>query len=144
MKDIMVHQPFKGLRSLRDDIDRLFDLNLSGFGDTSFGSWMPSVDIHEDANGLTFSVEVAGMKKEDIKVDVENNILTISGERKFESQEQGKNFHRVERGYGTFRRSFSLPTHVDPSSADASYKDGLLSVSFTKRPEVKGRSIEVK
>ncbi len=144
MKDIMVHQPFRGLRSLRDEIDRLFDVNLSGLGDTGFGSWMPSVDIHEDANCLTFTAEVAGMKKDDIKVDVENNILSISGERKFESREEGKNFHRVERGFGAFRRSFSLPSLVDPSSADASYKDGLLTITFTKRPEVKGRSIEVK
>lgn len=144
MKDIMVQQPFRGLRSLRDEIDRLFDVNLSGIGDTGFGSWMPSVDIHEDANSLTFTAEIAGMKKDDIKVDVENNILSISGERKFESMEQGKNFHRVERGFGTFRRSFSLPSLVDPASADASYKDGLLTITFAKRPEVKGRAIEVK
>jgi HSP20 family protein len=129
---------------LRDDIDRLFDLTLRGFGENTFGAWAPAVDVHEDESGLTFSAEIAGMKKEDIKVDVENNVLTLSGERKFESEEQGKNFHLVERGYGSFRRSFSLPATVDPQSADATYKDGLLTVRFAKRPEVRGRTVEIK
>ena len=144
MKDLIRRESGRGLRSLRDEIDRLFDLSLSGFGETTFGAWMPSVDVHEDANTLTFAAELTGMKKDDIKVDVENNVLTICGERKFNNEEQGRNFHRVERGYGSFRRSFSLPTSVDPSSADASYKDGLLTVSFAKRAEVKGRTVEVK
>jgi len=144
MKELVRFSPFKGMRQLRDEIDRLFDSNFSTFGENSLGGWSPNVDIHEDADRLSFTVELPGIKKDNIKVDVENNILTISGERKFESEDQSKNYHRVERSYGCFRRSFGLPATIDPDTADASYKDGLLTIEFDKRAEVKGREIEIK
>ncbi len=144
MKDLVRFAPFKDVRRLRNEIDRLFDLGYPAFGESAIGGFIPSVDIREDDTGLAFVFELAGMSKDDIKVDVENNVLTVSGERKFESEEQGKNWHLVERGYGSFRRSFSLPNTVDPSTADAEYKNGLLTVKLDKRPEVKGRQIHVK
>ena len=76
MKDLIRRESGRGLRSLRDEIDRLFDLSLSGFGETTFGAWMPSVDVHEDANTLTFAAELTGMKKDDIKVDVDGEATT--------------------------------------------------------------------
>lgn len=144
MKDLVRVAPFKEMRRLRNEIDRLFDLGYPAFGESALGGWIPSVDVREDESGLAFVFELAGMSKDGIKVDVENNVLTVSGERKFESGEQGENYHLVERGYGSFRRSFSLPNTVDPSSAIADYKNGLLTVKFDKRPEVKGRQIEIK
>lgn len=144
MKDLVRFAPFKDVRRLRNEIDRLFDLGYPAFGESAIGGWIPSVDVREDDSGLTFVFELAGMSKDDIKVDVENNVLTVSGERKFENEEQGKSWHLVERGYGSFRRSFSLPNTVDPASADAAYKNGLLTVKLEKRPEVKGRQISVK
>ena len=143
MRSMVRLSPSREMRTMRDEIDRLFDFAIRGNAE-HYGAWTPAVDVHEDESGITFSAEVAGMNRDDIKVDVENNVLSISGERRFESEDQSRNYHLVERGYGSFRRSFSLPSTVDAGSADANYRDGLLSVRFSKRPEVKGRAIEIK
>jgi HSP20 family protein len=104
----------------------------------------PAVDIYEDDKGIHVKAELPGLKPEDIKVSVENRVLTISGERKLENEEKKDNYHRVERFYGTFNRSFALPHEVATDEIDAKYDEGVLSVSLPRRPETKPREIAIK
>jgi len=106
--------------------------------------WSPLVDITEDEKEYLIKAELPEMKKEDVKLRVENEILTISGERKFEKEVTGKRHHRVERSYGTFMRSFSLPEDADGSKVSADYKDGVLKVHLLKSEKAKPKAIEVK
>lgn len=106
--------------------------------------WAPAVDITEDEREYLVKVEIPEVKKEDVKVTVENKLLTISGERKFEKEEKGRKYHRIERSYGNFVRSFSLPDDVDPSKIDAKFSDGVLAVHVAKSEAAKPKQIEVK
>ncbi len=107
-------------------------------------AWAPLVDISEDDKSYTLKVELPEMKREDIKVSVENGILTISGERLREKQEENRKYHRVERAYGCFIRNFSLPQNVDSSKVNATYRDGVLFVSLEKAESARPQAIEVK
>ncbi len=108
------------------------------------GRWVPAVDIYENGKQeLVLKAELPDMKREDIQVVFENNTLTIKGERKFESDVNKEQFHRVERAYGTFSRSFSLPSTVDASKIGAEYKNGVLTVTLPFREEAKPRTINV-
>ena len=104
----------------------------------------PAVDIYEDEEGIHVKTELAGVKPEDIKVEVENKVLTISGERKLEHEDKREGYHRVERFYGSFARSFALSDEVSPDAIEAKYENGVLSVRLPKRPAAKRRAIEVK
>ena len=106
--------------------------------------WAPLVDISEDDQEYRIKAEVPEVRKEDVKVTAEEGTLTIMGERKFEKEEKGKKFHRVERAYGSFVRNFSLPDDADPAKVSAEFKDGLLTVHLTKTEKAKPRHIEVK
>jgi HSP20 family protein len=106
--------------------------------------WTPLVDISEDANEYLVKAELPELKKEEVKVSVENGELTISGERKSEKEEKGKKFHRIERSYGSFLRSFTLPESVNAEKVSAEFKDGVLSVHLPKDERAKPKSIEVK
>lgn len=106
--------------------------------------WSPLVDIAEDEKEYVIKAEVPEMKKEDIKISVQDNVLSISGERKYEKEEKGKKYHRVERAYGSFMRSFTLPEDADGSKVNAEYKDGVLKVHLTKSEKAKPKAIEVK
>jgi HSP20 family protein len=106
--------------------------------------WSPLVDITEDDKEYVIKAEIPEMKKEDIKVNVHEDVLTISGERKYEKEEKGKKYHRVERAYGSFVRSFTLPEDADGSKVSAEYKDGLLKVHVPKSEKATPKSIEVK
>ena len=108
------------------------------------GDWSPQVDIAETAKEFVIKAEIPEVKKEDVKVTVENVVLTIRGERKQETEEKGKKFHRVERHYGSFTRSFTLPDNVDAANIKASFKDGMLGLQIQKTAEAKPKSIEVK
>ena len=108
------------------------------------GDWSPQVDITETDKEFVIKAEIPEVKKEDVKVTVENGVLTIRGERKQETEEKGKKFHRVERHYGSFIRSFTLPDNVDPANIKASFKDGMLGLQIQKTAEAKPKSIEVK
>ncbi len=128
------------------EVDRLNRMFSAVFGNEPLatGSWTPAVDIYEAPNhDLVVKAELPAMKKEDIKVTVEQNVLTIEGERKFESEVSRDQFHRLERGYGAFRRSFTLPSTLDASRVSASYVDGVLTVTLPQRAEAKPRQIEV-
>jgi HSP20 family protein len=106
--------------------------------------WAPAVDITEDEKEYVVTADLPEIKKEDVKVTVENGILTFSGERKFEKEEKGKKYHRIERSYGSFLRSFGLPENADPGHVDAKFSDGVLTVHVAKSESAKPKQIEVK
>ena len=106
--------------------------------------WSPLVDISEDEKEYVVKAEIPEMNKEDIKLNVHDDVLTISGERKYEKEEKGKKYHRIERAYGSFLRSFTLPEDADGSKVSAEYKDGVLKVHLPKLEKAKPKAIEVK
>lgn len=108
------------------------------------GDWTPRVDISETDGEFVIKAEIPEVKKEDVKVNVDNGVLTIQGERRQEKEEKGRKFHRVERSYGSFVRRFTLPENVDDSGIRASFKDGLLNLQIPKAPQAKPKSIEVR
>ena len=107
------------------------------------GSFVPAVDIYEDAHKIVVKMEVPGIKQENLDVRMENNTLTVKGERKFESEEKEENFHRIERRYGSFVRSFTVPQTVDTDSVSANYDAGVLTVSLNKKAEAKPKQVKV-
>ncbi len=140
------YDPFRDLRSLQDEVNRLFSTNLPRtFGDEGIarGAWTPSVDIFENKDQIVLEAELPGMNREDFDLSVENNVLTLRGERRFEKKDETDNYHRVERAYGSFTRSFTLPQTVSAEHAVAEYKNGVLRVTLQKREEVKARRIEI-
>ena len=106
--------------------------------------WSPVVDISEDSAGYLIHAELPGLKREEVQVTVEDGVLTIKGERKVEKEQKDKKFHRVERSYGSFVRSFSLPEGCDPAKVDAEFKDGVLNVHLAKGQKTQPKSIEIK
>ena len=108
------------------------------------GDWSPRVDISETDKEFVIKAEIPDVKKDDVKVTVDSGVLTLQGERKQEKEEKGKKFHRVERYYGSFTRSFTLPDNVDESKVKASFKDGMLNLQIPKTAEAKPKAIEVK
>lgn len=109
----------------------------------AFGTFVPAVDVYEDEHNLVLKLEVPGVNEEDLKVSLENNTLAVSGERKFEKEEKEENFHRIERRYGSFTRTFRLPSTVDPEKVEAGYDKGILKVTLAKRAEAKPKQIKV-
>ena len=143
---ITCYYPFRDLRTLQVEVNRLFSTSLSrSFGDEGMarGAWAPNVDIYENKDQIVIEAELPGMNREDFEITVENNVLTLRGERRFEKKEESDNYHRVERAYGTFSRSFTLPQTVSGEGASAEYKNGVLRVVLAKREEVKPRRIEI-
>ena len=140
------YDPFRDLKTLQDEVNRLFSTNFSrGFGDEGIarGAWTPNVDIFENKDEIVLEAELPGMNREDFELTIENNILTLRGERRFEKKDEADNYHRVERAYGSFARSFTLPQTVSGEQAAAEYKNGVLRVVLRKREEVKARRIEI-
>ena len=136
--------PFRELNVLQDRMNRLFqDYAPRGEQDLTTGNFVPPVDIYEDEHSVTLKVEVPGLDPKDVDVQVENHTLTIKGERKFEKEEKEENFHRIERRYGSFVRSFTLPTSVDTDNVKADYENGVLKIQLAKRAEAKPKQIKV-
>jgi len=133
------------VRSLTREMERLFE-DFFGVGreGTALTEWTPLVDIKEAEGEFKVKVDLPGMKKEDINIEVENNRLAISGERKFEQEEKREDYHFVERSYGRFYRAFTLPASVQADKIDAKYHDGVLEISLPKREEVKPKKVVVK
>lgn len=141
------YDPFRDLRSLQEEVNRLFSTNLTrGFGEEGIGrgAWNPSVDIYENKDQIILEAELPGMNRDDFELTVENNVITLRGERNFEKKDETDNYHRVERSYGSFTRSFTLPQTVSAEGAMAEYTNGVLRVTLPKREETKARRIEVK
>lgn len=109
----------------------------------SMTAWNPSVDVFENDNDVVFKAELPGMNAKDIEVKLENNVLIIKGERRFEKETDEKNYHRIEREYGTFSRSFALPTAVNADKVTAEFKDGILKVTLPKKEEIKPKPIKI-
>lgn len=145
---IIKYDPFRELRSLQDEMNRLFMSNYSQRGASeegfSSGAWNPQVDIFENKDQIVLEAELPGMKPGDVNISIENNVLTIHGERKFEKKDEKDNFHRVERSYGSFTRSFTLPPTVSSENANAEFENGVLRLTLAKREEAKPRRIEIK
>jgi HSP20 family protein len=144
MNAITRWDPFRSLSSLQEQVNRLFETTLPGQADTSaLTTWAPAVDIYETENELVLKADLPEISEKDLDVRVENNMLTIRGERKFEQQVKEDNYLRVERAYGSFSRSFSLPNSVDTEGLKAEYKNGVLSVVMPKRAESKPKQVKV-
>ncbi len=138
---------FAGIARTLQNFDKAFGSGFPRlFNDEGLvkGSWNPTVDVYEDANGIQIEADLPGVKKEDFELSIENNVLTLKGERKFEKKSDEGNYHRVERSYGSFTRSFSLPSNVDVEKVGADFKDGVLRVTLPRREETKPRQIQVK
>src|SRR5919202_4468484 len=143
---IMRYDPFRDLRTLQEEVNRLFSTNMTrAFNDEGIGrgAWAPSVDIYENKDQIVLEAELPGMKQEDFDLSIENNVITLRGERKFEKTDESDNYHRVERSYGAFTRSFTLPQTVSGEGISAEYHNGVLRVTLPKREEVKARRIEI-
>ena len=136
----------RDLRTLQEELNRLFSTNLSrAFDDEGIGrgAWAPSIDIYENKDHIVLEAELPGMNQEDFDLSIENNVITLRGERKFEKTDETDNYHRVERSYGAFTRSFTLPQTVSAEGATAEYNNGVLRVTLPKREEKKARRIQV-
>jgi HSP20 family protein len=140
--------PFKELDDMSQRLNRMFGRPLArseaGRDTMTTIDWAPSVDISETDNEYVIKAEIPEVKKEDVKVTVEDGQLTIQGERKQEKEEKGKRYHRIERAYGSFMRSFDVPDNVDESKAKAEFKEGMLTLTLPKSEKAKPRALEVK
>ncbi|HXE92121.1 MAG TPA: Hsp20/alpha crystallin family protein [Terriglobales bacterium] len=136
--------PFRELTTLQDRLNRLFQ-------ETPFPSnealmttgFVPAVDVYEDEHAITLKMEVPGIEMKDLDVNLENNTLTVKGERKFEKEEKEENFHRIERRYGAFTRSFTVPNTIEPDQVTAECENGVLRIRLPKKAEAKPKQIKV-
>ena len=138
---LMRWNPYRNLVSLPNDLDDFF--RGFGFENTGGSVWRPNVDVSENETSYELLAELPGMKKEDVKITVENGYLTLSGERKYEDEKKDKNVHIRERAYGKFERSFKLPEEVKSESIKAKYENGVLRIEIPKAEKVKPKEIAV-
>jgi len=143
-------EPFRDLVSLQERMNRLFDESFRGAGrgnqDDEWalgGSWAPAVDIYEQDGNIVLKAEVPGIDPKDVDVRIENNVLTLRGERRLDGEVKKESYHRVERTYGNFTRSFTLPNVVDTEKIKAEYHDGVLRMTLPKKEEAKPRQISI-
>jgi HSP20 family protein len=138
--------PMRSMMNVRDEMDRIledFMGRTQRSGEAFEGDWYPAMDISETDKDVVASIELPGLNKDDIKVNVQNDVLSVSGEKKQEKTEASENVHRVERTYGSFRRTVRLPVEVDSGKVKASYKDGLLKVTLPKVESKKPKEIPI-
>src|SRR5260370_42136230 len=142
------YDPVRELVTLQDRVNSLFEgfSDVSGKEQLAAGTFVPPVDIYEDEEdeqNLVLKLEIPGVNEEDLQVSLENNLLTVKGERKFEKEEKEENFHRIERRFGTFTRTFRMPNTVDSDHTSASYDKGILKIALAKRAEAKPKQIKI-
>jgi HSP20 family protein len=136
--------PFRDVVALQNRVNSLFrDFSENGDSPLTTASFVPPVDIYEDAEKVVLKLEAPGIDEKDLDVRVENHTLTVKGERKFEKEEKEENFHRIERRYGSFFRAFTLPSTVDTEHVDARYNAGVLKLELKKKPEAQPKQIKV-
>lgn len=144
MRTIARWEPFRGVTNLQDQINRLFKETFERTGEeSSLSAWAPAVDIYETEQELVVKADLPEVDPKDLDIRVENNLLTIRGERKFEKKVNEENYLRVERSYGSFARSFSLANTVNPDAIKADFQNGVLTLSIPKREEAKPKQIKV-
>jgi HSP20 family protein len=138
-------EPFREFSTLQDRVNRLFRETQGNTQDESLtsSSFAPAVDVYEDEHNVTLKIEVPGIDEKDIDVRIENNTLTVHGERKIEKEEKEENYRRVERQYGSFTRTFNLPPTVDAEKVQADYDKGVLKITLPKKAEAKPKQIKV-
>jgi HSP20 family protein len=148
---LMRWDPFRELEDMNERLNRVFGRSSLARGSEAASKdalvgfdWAPTVDISETAEEFQIKAELPEVKKEDVKISIEDGVLRISGERKQEKEEQGKKWHRVERTYGSFMRTFTLPSNVDDSKVRADYKDGVLTLRLPKSAQAKPKSVDIK
>jgi len=136
--------PFREVVSMQDRLNSLFRaMNDGGESPLTTASFVPAVDIYEDTQKVVLKLEVPGIEEKDLDVRVENNTLTVKGERKFEKEEKEENFHRIERRYGSFYRAFTLPSTVNTENVQASYNAGVLKLELAKKAEAQPKQIKI-
>ncbi len=137
--------PFREFSTVQDRLNRLFRESYGEGREEALttSTFAPPVDVYEDAHNITLKIEVPGIDEKDIDVQIENNTLTVHGERKFEKEEKEENYRRVERQYGSFTRSFTLPNTVDAEHIQAHYDKGILKIQLAKKAEAKPKQIKV-
>jgi len=137
--------PFRDVLALQNRLNSVFqDYNRGNESDSlATTAFVPPVDVYEDEHNIVLKLEIPGMKESDLDIQLENNLLTVRGERKFEKEEKEENFHRIERRYGSFYRSFTIPNTVNPENVKASYDAGVLSIQLEKRAEARPKQIKV-
>ena len=144
MNNVTRWDPFRELNNLQNTLNRVFQNEGRGQEELmTSGMFVPAVDIYEDKDFITLKVEVPGMKENEFDIRVENDMLTVRGERKFEKEEKEENFHRIERRYGAFSRSFTLPKTVDVENVEAHYEAGVLNIRLAKKAEAKPKQIKI-
>jgi HSP20 family protein len=143
---IVRFEPFLNPVTTQNQFERLFREAFSpvlGESEASTRTWAPPVDIYENGDNLVLKAELPGINPDDVEIRVEDNTLYLKGERKFEKEVKEQNYHRVERSYGTFTRTFSLPNSVDSDKVAASFKDGVLTLTMPKKEEAKPKTIKI-
>lgn len=138
--------PYRDLITVREKMNHLFEEAVISRGeekDLVSSSWTPTVDIFETENELVLSAEVPGINEKDIEIKIEDNTLTLRGERKFEKETKEENYHRIERAYGSFFRSFSLPLYINQDNIKAEHLNGILKIIMPKKPELKPRKVKI-
>ncbi len=138
--------PFRDLVTLREKMNRLFEDAVTARGedrDMIASTWTPSVDIYETEDSIVLNAEVPGINEKDIEIKIEDNTLTLKGDRKFEKETTEENYHRIERSYGSFFRSFSIPRNVDQEKINAEHDNGVIRITMPKRPESKPKTVKV-
>ncbi len=144
-RELSTWSPFGDLVNMQRELGRVFDnLFSDAKGDVFVADWAPRVDVMEQKDSYIIKAEMPGVNKDDVRITLHENVLSIRGEKKQEKEEKDVNYHRIERSYGTFERQFALPTGVKSDKIDASYKDGILTVPLPKVEEAKPKEIEVK
>ena len=141
--NLMRWDPYREVSSLQDRLNRAFGGRTERDDEMQLAAWAPPVDIAEEKDRILITAELPGFKESEIEIQTENGMLTLRGERKFEKETDGKSYHRVERSYGQFVRSFSLPNNVDREKIQATFRDGLLQVELPKREDAKPRTIKI-
>lgn len=137
--------PFGSLTEIQNEMNRLFDTSLHRFGGATLaGAFAPALDVREQGDNLIINAELPGMTKDDVTVTLQDNLLTIRGEKKHETDEKTEGYHHQERIYGAFSRTIELPVAVDTRKIDAAFKNGVLTISLPRSEEAKPRQIEVK
>ena len=139
--------PFRDLVTRRDRMNRLFEDAVSTARseekDMISASWAPAVDIYEDESQLVLTAEIPGINEKDVEIKIEDNTLSIHGERKLEKETKEENYHRIERAYGSFYRSFTLPNHIDQDKIQAEHENGVLKITMPKKPELQPRKVKI-
>ncbi len=138
--------PFRDLLTLREKMNRLFEDVVTARGQEKefiSSAWNPAVDIYESENQLVLTAEIPGVDEKDVEIKIEDNTLSIKGERRFETERKEENYHRLERSYGSFYRTFTLPNYVDQDKIHAEHENGVLKITMPKRTDLKPRKVKI-